>query len=95
VTGVERVGSPSTCVGRGSAARITTSRAWRVKIFRCARCSPRYTLGSHHLPRPEDWPVMPVQRVGFKLEPLGFFDQNPSLDVPPPHGHGHVHGHHH
>jgi primary-amine oxidase len=46
-----------------------------------------YTLGSHHLPRPEDWPVMPVQRVGFKLEPLGFFDQNPSLDVPPPHGH--------
>ena len=54
-----------------------------------------YTLGSHHLPRPEDWPVMPVQRVGFKLEPLGFFDQNPSLDVSPPHGHGHVHGHHH
>jgi primary-amine oxidase len=48
-----------------------------------------YTLGSHHLPRPEDWPVMPVQRVGFKLEPLGFFDQNPSLDVPPPHGHMH------
>ncbi len=52
-----------------------------------------YTLGSHHIPRPEDWPVMPVQRVGFKLEPLGFFDGNPSLDVPPPHGHG-LHHHH-
>jgi len=52
-----------------------------------------YTLGSHHIPRPEDWPVMPVQRVGFKLEPLGFFDGNPSLDVPPPHGHGHHHDH--
>ena len=46
-----------------------------------------YTLGSHHLPRPEDWPVMPVQRVGFKLEPVGFFDRNPALDVPPPHRH--------
>ena len=54
-----------------------------------------YTLGSHHIPRLEDWPVMPVQRVGFKLEPLGFFDGNPSLDVPPPHGHGHHHDHHH
>jgi primary-amine oxidase len=42
-----------------------------------------YTLGSHHIPRPEDWPVMPVERVGFTLRPFGFFDVNPSLDVPP------------
>jgi primary-amine oxidase len=45
-----------------------------------------HTLGSHHIPRPEDWPVMPVERVGFVLKPVGFFDQNPALDVPPAHG---------
>jgi primary-amine oxidase len=42
-----------------------------------------YVFGSCHIPRPEDWPVMPVVRVGFHLEPLGFFDRNPALDVPP------------
>jgi primary-amine oxidase len=46
-----------------------------------------YTLGSHHIPRPEDWPVMPVERTGFALRPFGFFDANPSLDVAPPSGH--------
>ncbi len=45
-----------------------------------------HTLGSHHIPRPEDWPVMPVERVGFALKPVGFFTQNPALDVPPEHG---------
>ena len=45
-----------------------------------------YTLGSHHLPRPEDWPVMPVERAGFALRPVGFFDTNPALDVAPPGG---------
>jgi len=47
-----------------------------------------YTLGSHHLPRPEDWPVMPVERAGFTLRPVGFFDTNPALDVAPPGGGG-------
>jgi primary-amine oxidase len=42
-----------------------------------------YTLGSHHIPRPEDWPVMPVERAGFLMKPSGFFDRNPALDVPP------------
>ena len=41
-----------------------------------------YTLGSHHAPRPEDWPVMPVSYAGFMLQPVGFFDANPALDVP-------------
>jgi len=45
-----------------------------------------YTLGSHHIPRPEDWPVMPVERAGFALSPFGFFDTNPALDVAPPGG---------
>jgi len=47
-----------------------------------------YTMGHHHLPRPEDWPVMPVSRIGFMLKPLGFFDCNPALDVPPEMAHG-------
>jgi primary-amine oxidase len=25
---------------------------------------------------------MPVQHIGFKLEPVGFFDRNPALDLP-------------
>jgi primary-amine oxidase len=42
-----------------------------------------YTVGAHHVVRPEDWPVMPVAYAGFHLKPLGFFDGNPALDVPP------------
>ncbi|MGH9118809.1 MAG: primary-amine oxidase [Acidimicrobiales bacterium] len=43
-----------------------------------------YTFGSHHVPRLEDWPVMPVQYYGFMLQPVGFFDRSPALDVPAP-----------
>lgn len=43
-----------------------------------------YTMGAHHVPRPEDWPVMPVTSLSFQLKPVGFFDRNPALDVPPP-----------
>src|SRR5690606_19764408 len=39
-----------------------------------------YTLGVTHIPRPEEWPVMPVTPVGFKLVPGGFFARNPALD---------------
>jgi primary-amine oxidase len=46
-----------------------------------------YTFGHHHVPRPEDWPVMPVATIGFKLKPVGFFARNPALDVPPPVAH--------
>jgi primary-amine oxidase len=41
-----------------------------------------HTLGTTHFPRTEDWPVMPVDRCGFSLRPAGFFDRNPTLDVP-------------
>lgn len=41
-----------------------------------------YTLGVTHIPRPEDWPWMPVHRTGFKLVPLGFFGENPTLGLP-------------
>jgi primary-amine oxidase len=45
-----------------------------------------HTFGVTHVPRPEDWPVMPVEYTGFALVPVGFFDRNPALDVPPPRG---------
>lgn len=42
-----------------------------------------HVFGYTHVPRLEDWPVMPVERAGFQLAPFGFFDRNPALDVPP------------
>ena len=47
-----------------------------------------YVFGLHHITRPEDWPIMPVDIVSFWLKPFGFFDRNPALDVPasPPEG---------
>jgi primary-amine oxidase len=48
-----------------------------------------YVFGAHHVPRLEDWPVMPVATCGFQLRPVGFFDRNPALDVPPQPGHCH------
>ncbi|GIS87712.1 MAG: hypothetical protein CM1200mP18_04220 [Gammaproteobacteria bacterium] len=43
-----------------------------------------HTIGVLHLPRPEDFPVMPVEYVGFTLKPVGFFERNPTLDPAPP-----------
>jgi primary-amine oxidase len=42
-----------------------------------------HTFGHNHIPRPEDYPVQPVVHCGFLLQPFGFFDHNPTLDVPP------------
>jgi primary-amine oxidase len=42
-----------------------------------------YTFSHTHIPRPEDYPVMPTAYIGFTLKPNGFFDANPALDVPP------------
>ena len=49
-----------------------------------------YVFGLHHITRPEDWPVMPVDTVSFWLKPAGFFDRNPALDVPST-ANGHCH----
>lgn len=43
-----------------------------------------HSFGLTHFPRTEDWPIMPVDHVGFKLRPEGFFDRSPVLDVPAP-----------
>jgi primary-amine oxidase len=42
-----------------------------------------YTFGHTHIPRPEDYPVMPTAYIGFLLKPNGFFDLNPANNVPP------------
>jgi primary-amine oxidase len=52
-----------------------------------------YVFGLHHITRPEEWPVMPVDTVSFWLKPAGFFDRNPALDVPPT-SNGHCHNPH-
>jgi primary-amine oxidase len=43
-----------------------------------------YVFAHNHVPRPEDWPVMPVGMLGFQFRPDGFFERNPAMDVPPP-----------
>jgi primary-amine oxidase len=66
-----------------------------------------HSFGLTHFPRLEDWPIMPVDTAGFVLKPHGFFDRNPTLDLPETdlcatghhdhheHGHGHEHEHEH
>ena len=42
-----------------------------------------HAFGVAHVPRPEDFPVMPCEVTGFTLKPDGFFEGNPSIDLPP------------
>jgi primary-amine oxidase len=42
-----------------------------------------YAFGVTHVVRPEDFPVMPCEYVGFHLKPFGFFARNPALDISP------------
>ncbi|KAF2195382.1 hypothetical protein K469DRAFT_698975 [Zopfia rhizophila CBS 207.26] len=39
--------------------------------------------GINHIPRVEDFPVMPCEILKIHLKPVNFFDRNPALDVPP------------
>jgi len=41
-----------------------------------------YTMGFHHVPREEDWPVMPTMWHDFVIRPFHFFSQNPTLTLP-------------
>jgi primary-amine oxidase len=41
-----------------------------------------YTVGFHHVPRPEDWPQMPIMWHTFSLMPFQFLPKNPTMDLP-------------
>ncbi|CAO1615752.1 unnamed protein product [Sympodiomycopsis kandeliae] len=41
-----------------------------------------FTVGTTHIPRAEDFPVMPAEKVRVMLKPVNFFSRNPCLDVP-------------
>ena len=84
---------------RTSAGRAASSSTQSASRHAGCRCGPRqnrsiedtdvvlwYVFGIHHVTRPEEWPVMPVDVVSFWLKPVGFFDRNPALDVAPSHG---------
>jgi len=53
-----------------------------------------HTMGLTHVPRPEDWPVMPVEKARLNLIPVGFFDSNPVMDLPVGACHDHAHHEH-
>jgi len=40
-------------------------------------------FGINHVPRIEDFPVMPCEILKVAFKPVNFFDRNPALDVPP------------
>lgn len=40
-------------------------------------------FGINHIPRVEDFPVMPAETLRVMMRPVNFFDRNPSIDVPP------------
>ncbi|GAB4818794.1 hypothetical protein N2152v2_005840 [Parachlorella kessleri] len=48
-----------------------------------ADCVVWYNVGLTHIVRPEDFPIMPVELIGFHLKPAGFFEVNPGVDLPP------------
>ena len=41
-----------------------------------------YTMGFHHVPSSEDWPVYNTGWHSVTLAPYNFFDSNPAIDLP-------------
>jgi primary-amine oxidase len=41
-----------------------------------------YTMGFHHVPRPEDWPQMPTMWHDFTIRPFDFYSKSPLMDLP-------------
>jgi len=49
-----------------------------------------HTLGLTHVPRTEDWPIMPVEKARLNLIPQNFFDGNPVMNLPASESHCHM-----
>ena len=74
------------------AARIAPSSAWCVRSPCMCTAQNRslvgqdlvvwHTLGVTHIPRIEDYPVMPCEYASFVLKPANFFDANPGINLP-------------
>ena len=39
------------------------------------------TVGHHHVTAAEDFPVLSLEPLSFRLKPVNFFDRNPALDL--------------
>jgi primary-amine oxidase len=44
-----------------------------------------YTMGFHHITRPEDWPIVSTMRRSVTLRPVAFFETNPATAEPVKH----------
>lgn len=42
-----------------------------------------YTVGFHHITRPEDWPILPTRWHEFTLRPVNYFERSPAADLAP------------
>ncbi|KAF5336735.1 hypothetical protein D9758_016270 [Tetrapyrgos nigripes] len=58
----------------GEKEKLDTEKGEDILVF--------LTIGTTHIPRPEDWPVMPAETLHIHLKPQHFFDMNPAMDVP-------------
>ncbi|BDD56101.1 hypothetical protein MAP00_001577 [Monascus purpureus] len=65
----EEIGGVADAVQRGESVTDTDLVVWT-------------SFGITHIPRVEDWPVMPVETFQLMIRPYDFFTENPSLDVP-------------
>jgi primary-amine oxidase len=43
-----------------------------------------YNIGFHHVPRMEDWPIMPIKWANFQIIPFNFFTHNPAITLAAP-----------
>ncbi|KAK0725476.1 copper amine oxidase [Lasiosphaeris hirsuta] len=63
----------------------TGVRSWAARRDSLAEGDPVVWVqfGINHVPRLEDFPVMPVETLRVMLRPVNFFERNPAIDVPP------------
>ncbi|CAF3395146.1 unnamed protein product [Rotaria socialis] len=73
---------PNQCKGDEDGVAIYSEKHKNDSLVECDLVT-WYTFGVNHVVRPEDWPVMPVETVGFRLQPCGFFAGSAAMDVPP------------